>query len=614
MAWKPSFVNTGLFNNTPEGNTTVPFDNARQAGNVWTSGNALFGNYSSSETFDPTFYGWNNATGKSFADKLSGLLRAHQGDGPQTDVILAAFTVKNPQGAQFYKQELVVYGTYYADTTAHVEKPGEPWIFLDYFYCEIAITRISRRVYATPTSVPTVTDLEVSTVNVNFNKVIEGDISLENLYYFLDKGIFCCGNTHYQNKYYFSVGFYLDNTREYYDSTDLSWKDDHSVTFSGIGLDVDYLEEQFGGSFEPEVTDDPNEEPDEPGGGESGEGGGEDGSHEGKYDPIPVPPLPDLGPCDAGFIYMLRMSAAQMHLFAHDLLNPTWWAAIKAFFANPMEFICGVMLVPFSPDSSVNVIPKFGNTTMESAYPLVSNEYKIISCGSLYISKYYDSCFDQNPYTSIKIWLPYLGYRDLDVDEVMGKDVYVEYHCDCLTGDCVVFLSSRGSYNGRQVTRVFAQYNGNCGVRVPFGSQSYDAAVAASIQLLGGAVGTVAGGIAAPAASAAGALEAGQIASTVAGASMIAAAANKVSSERSGTAGATAGYMSIQYPYILKTVPRQSRPGNYRELEGYPSNIAGPLTKFSGYVAIETINLNGIQATREELNEIDSLLRQGVYI
>ena len=614
MAWNPSYINSGLFDNTPSGNLTVPVDNAREIGNVWTDNNALFANYDCSDHFDEGEYiKWGAASGKNFSSKMIGLLDSHKGDPAHTDVIFAAFTIKNPTGAQFYKQELVVYGTYVSDSTVHVEAPGEPWNYLDYFYCEVSITRIARRVWATPTATPTVTDLQVSTVTTNFFKVIQGNTTLESLYYFLRRALFCCGNAHYQNKYYFMIGFYTELERDYYDYEGGYYNKDDKNAFAGVGLDIDYLEEQFGGTFEPEETDDPNEEPDEPGGGESGEGGG-DGDHEGKYDPIPIPPLPELGPCDAGFIYMLRMDTSAIHVFAHDLLNPTWWAAIKAFFADPMDFICGVMLVPFTPDSQMNVIPKFGNTQMDSSYALVSNQYKIISCGSLYISKYYDSCFDQNPYTSLKIWLPYLGYRDLDVDEVIGKDLYVEYHCDCLTGDCVVFLSSRGSYNGRQVTRVFAQYNGNCGIRVPFGSTSYDAAVAASIQLLGGAVGMVAGGIAAPAGLAAGTLEAGQIASTVAGASMMTAAANKVSTERSGTAGASAGYMSIQYPYILKTVPRQSRPANYRELEGYPSNIAGPLTKFSGYVAIESINLNGIQATREELSEIESLLKQGVYI
>lgn len=614
MAWSPSYVNSGLFDNTPSGNLTVPVDNARERGNVYTDNNALLANYDCSEHFDtPPYTSWGSASGKNFSGKMIGLLDDHQGEPAHTDVIFAAFTIKNPPGAQFYKQELVVYGSYLSDNTVHVVNPSFPADTLDYFYCEVAITRIARRVWATPTATPTITDLQVSTVYTNFYKVIQGDTKLESLYYFLRRALFCCGDAHWVNKYYFMIGFYTELERDYYDSDEGIYRKDNKNAFAGVGLDIDYLEEQFGGTFEPEETDDPNEEPDEPGGGESGEGGG-DGEHEGTYDPIPIPPLPSIAPNSAGFVYMLRMGAATMQIFAQELLNPSWWAAIKAFFADPMDFLCGVMIVPFTPDSAWDVTPKFGDNMMSHAFPEVTHQYKIVDCGDLYISKYYDSCFDNNPYTSIKIWLPYIGYRDLDVDEVMGKTVHIEYHCDCMTGDCICFIQSKGEGNGRYVERVIAQFSGNCGVRVPFGSQSFDAAVAASIQLLGGAVGMAAGGVAAPAGLAAGAIGESQIASSVAGCTMAAVASNKVSTERSGTAGASAGYLSIQYPYILKEVPRQSRPGNYRELEGYPSNIKGPLSNYSGFVAIETINLNGIQATREELNEIDSLLRQGVFI
>jgi hypothetical protein len=61
-------------------------------------------------------------------------------------------------------------------------------------------------------------------------------------------------------------------------------------------------------------------------------------------------------------------------------------------------------------------------------------------------------------------------------------------------------------------------------------------------------------------------------------------------------------------------VPNQSLPTNYQDLEGYPSNIAGPLTNFSGFTAVETIDLNGLDATKEEIDEIKQLLIGGVYI
>lgn len=371
-------------------------------------------------------------------------------------------------------------------------------------------------------------------------------------------------------------------------------------------------EGNYDGDPENPRKEDPNKE--DPGG-ESDEGGG-DGDHRQPYVPIPIPGLPTIGPNSAGFVYMLRLTVAQMQQFALDLVRPTWWTALKNFFADPLDFICGIMIVPYQPVSNYSVYPKFGENVFEHAYPQVYQQYTEIDCGGLAVPKYFGSCFDNNPFTELLLWLPYIGYRKLDPDECVGKTIYVKYHCDCLTGDCVAFvMTSAGEGYEVPFDRVIAQFSGNCGVRVPFGATSFDAAIAASVQLLGGAVGAMAGGALGAAVGVSGAnIGASQIGNSIAGSTVSAVNGSKVTSERSGVSGASAGYLSIQYPYLLRTVPNQSLPANYQDLEGYPSNIAGPLTKFSGFTAVESIDLNGLNATKEEINEIKQLLIGGVYI
>lgn len=375
------------------------------------------------------------------------------------------------------------------------------------------------------------------------------------------------------------------------------------------GIDCDYMADDNGNHDSDPPEPDPNEGDS---GGPSKPGGG-DGDHRMPYDPVPVPGLPDIGPNSAGFVYMVTLTVSEMQTFATDMLRPTMWTAIKNFFADPMDFICGIMIVPYTPTSTYRVYPKFGENVFEHDYAKVTHQYKEIDCGSLNITKYFGSCFDNNPFTELLVWLPYVGYRKLDPDECVGKSVHIKYHCDCMTGDCVCFISTEAG--NPPYSRVIAQYDGNCGVRVPFGSNSFDAAIQASVQLLGGAVGALAGGaVAGPTGIAAGSMAAAQIANSVSGSTVSAVTANKARTERSGVAGASAGYLSVQKPYLLRTVPQQSLPTNYKDLEGYPSNIAGPLTGFNGYAAVETINLNGLTATKEEINEIQSLLTGGVYI
>lgn len=360
------------------------------------------------------------------------------------------------------------------------------------------------------------------------------------------------------------------------------------------------------------TPDAPNPDPNENDPNGPSKPGGGDGDHQGHYDPIPIPGLPEIGPNSAGFVYMLRLQRTEMSSFARNLLAPNWWNALKNFFADPMDFICGIMIVPYIPTSQQRVYPKFGENTFDTAFDMVYQQYTAIDCGTIAVNKYFGSCFDYNPYHKLLLWLPYIGYRELDPDEFVGKSIHVVYHCDCLTGDCVAFVSSIAG-EGVAFERVVAQFSGNCGVRVPFGTQSFDSAIQASVQLLGGAVGLIAGG-AGGAAIAAGEIGASQIANSVAGSTIQAVNGGKISTERSGTAGATAGYLSVQKPYLLRTVMQQSLPENYMSLEGYPSNIAGPLRLYSGFAGVETIDLNGIAATKDELDEITALLRGGVFI
>lgn len=407
-----------------------------------------------------------------------------------------------------------------------------------------------------------------------------------------------------------------------------STSDSYTVVNSALFIPIAYINKTKGtsldyeGELEPE--DDPNE--DDPEANKDEEDGG-DGDHTPTYDPIPVPYKPTQGAATAGFITMYKLHQAAMMQFADDMFADNIWEALKLFFSNPMDFLVGVNLVPFDPPAPVSWKPKFGATAIfEHAYPAISNQYYDVDCGTVSIPKYWGSCFDYEPYTKIQIWLPYIGYRDLPVDEIMGCSINVLYRCDCLTGDCVAFVTISGdAHVGPQIVRVIAQFYGNCAVRVPFGSVSFDSAVSNSIQLMGAAA---SGGLSAGA----GAMmeTGGAFGGLAAGAGAFANAAVNSAGVRNsaigvvqgmkpnvmkgGAAGSSTGYMSIQKPYLIRRIPRLSLPSNYKGLKGYPCNIGGKLADFTGLAAVDDIQLNDIPAMEDERGEIMQWLKGGVLI
>lgn len=365
--------------------------------------------------------------------------------------------------------------------------------------------------------------------------------------------------------------------------------------------------------------EDPNDE------GEPSDEDGGDGTHQRDYDPIPIPPSPTQGAATAGFITLYKLHQAIMSQFASDCFASNLWEALKLFFSNPMDFLVGVNLLPFEPTGGPSYTPKFGAISFAHAYPSVANQYKDVDCGSVVLDKYWGSCFDFEPYTKIQIWLPYIGYRDLPVDEIMGSTVSVKYRCDCLTGDCVAFIyTGVVGQTGPQVERVIAQFYGNCAVRVPFGSVSFDNAISNAINLVGAAAsGGLAKGV--PAAMETGGAVGGLVAGGKAtaedvGRSKLTASAVsavegcKPSVMKGGAAGASSGYMSVQVPYLIRRIPNQNLPSNYKDLKGYPCNIGGILSDFPGLAVVDDIQLNNIPALEEERKEIISWLRGGVLV
>jgi hypothetical protein len=380
-----------------------------------------------------------------------------------------------------------------------------------------------------------------------------------------------------------------------------------NATFAIPCISNDWLESHHY-SVDDEVVTDPNqldpEGPSKPGGG--------DGTHDRRDEEVGLPDLPDLGALDAGMITLYRMTSTDMSNFTGELW--TFWQGIKSFFADPLDFVVGCMIMPFEPESTRMAYPKFGGDTWSTPFHVISQQYYSFSCGSIDIDKYYGSCFDYDPYQKIQIFIPFVGYRELPVDHVVGKTIELTYHIDCMTGEFVAFIHTPtvGEW-GPQLAQIICQFAGTMGVNVPLSRQTFDNAVQAGINLIGGAVGMAAGGIAMAAGLDGQELNASQIANQASSATVSAINAAKRNVIRSGSIGATSGFLAKLRPFIIRTLPRQSLPRHYADLEGYPSNIYGLVGDFSGYLAIESVKLQ-VMATEPEKDMIMQLLKGGIYL
>jgi hypothetical protein len=323
----------------------------------------------------------------------------------------------------------------------------------------------------------------------------------------------------------------------------------------------------------------------------SGIGGG-GGSFSTTSDDISIPSLPTLSAVSAGFITLFAPSTAQLNSLAAFMWSSSFdLDTFKKLFADPMDAIIGLSIVPVAVPVSGSSSVKIGFIDTGVSMNLASSQYATINCGTLTPAEYWGSALDYSPYTKFSIHLPYIGTRELNTDDIMGKAIQVVYNIDILSGACTAMIKCGGS--------VLYEFSGACATSIPVTGQNWTQLITSCIQLAGAGIAVAASG-----GSAAGLLP------STANAVM----AMKPNIQRTGAVSGSAGMLGVQQPYLIWELPRQSLAKNYNKFVGYPSNITALLSTLTGYTQIESVHLKNIPASQTELAEIETLLKEGVII
>lgn len=330
--------------------------------------------------------------------------------------------------------------------------------------------------------------------------------------------------------------------------------------------------------------------------------GGGTGSFDNTSDTIGVPALPTLSAVSAGFVTMYSPSVGQLNALANFLWTDNAFdpANFKKLFTDPMECMIGLTIVPVAPTTSGSTEITVGYVGTGVSASKLSSQYAEVNCGTIQAKEFWGSALDYAPMTRLHLYLPYVGIREINADEVMNKSIGVVYHIDLLSGALTAFVTANGS--------VLYQFNGQCALNIPMASSNFTHMIQGAITSIGSVASTVA--TAGGSVGAGMALTATQIGANAANSAI----SNKPSFSHSGSMGGTGGMLGVQTPYLIIERPRQSMPEGLNKFCGFPSNIAYKLYDLSGYTQVEYIHLENIPATGAELDEIEGLLKTGVIL
>lgn len=342
----------------------------------------------------------------------------------------------------------------------------------------------------------------------------------------------------------------------------------------------------------------------EDGGGSSETGGGanDQDNWDDDSDSNPIPSLPSLSAVNTGFIELFAPTVSQLKTLATYMWSGGFdLNTFKKIFANPMDCILGLSIVPVNVAGSASSVT-VGNIDTGVSMNKAMSQYVTVDCGTVKVTEKLHSYLDYSPYRKVSIFLPYIGTQELDIDILNGSTIGVVYHIDILTGGCVAYITVNGN--------VIAHYNGQCAVHIPVSAIDFSNTINAICTLVSSAAGSIAsGGLTAP-------VTASEIAGLVsAGASTSSNVMNsKPTIQKGGSIGSSTGLLACQKPFLIIERPNLCRPSNQNHYTGYPSYITVSLGSISGFTQVQDIHLNNFTMTDSERNELLNALRTGVML
>lgn len=288
-------------------------------------------------------------------------------------------------------------------------------------------------------------------------------------------------------------------------------------------------------------------------------------------------------------------SQSQLDAFGAWLWSSDFVDQILKLFNDPMQAIIGLHKIFVTPPVSGSGSIKVGYLVSTATANYVSGQYVDVDCGSVNLKEYFGNVFDYEPYTQIRLYLPFIGIVDLSTIDCMRGKINVVYHVDVLTGACLAEVKITRDLAGGTIYT----YSGNCAVQYPVSSGSYVGIITGLLGLTAGVAGSIAsGGALTPALLGAGA-----------GVGMA-----HTNVKHSGAISSNAGAMGIKKPYIIIERPVTQTPATLKSIEGLPENKVVNIGALSGFVRVKECHYDGIPATKQELDEIRTIMENGFFI
>ena len=190
----------------------------------------------------------------------------------------------------------------------------------------------------------------------------------------------------------------------------------------------------------------------------------------------------------AGVYRLVGLTQSQLQLMADYMFSDTsvgeaWENLMKLIYGNVVDTIIAVQEFPMDVADSVgsDIFCFIGRDITTGAFvgKALTSEYRSLDFGSIEVPRYSGTFYDFEPYTTLTLYIPYIGYIDMKPTEVVGSTLYINGWVHLSTGE--VTINVRSSRTG-----VLGSYSGNIGRSLPISSADCTRLYAAIIETAAG--------------------------------------------------------------------------------------------------------------------------------
>ena len=255
---------------------------------------------------------------------------------------------------------------------------------------------------------------------------------------------------------------------------------------------------------------------------------------------------------------------------------------------NPIENIISCKAIPYAISGTTQEIT-LGNVKTGVNGEKISQNFSKQTIGSVAITEHYKSFLDYAPYTNVIIYLPYIGFKELDTSLVMGKTLRIEYTLDVITGGCLAQI-----YVGK--IRLY-EFTGNIGVDISITASNRAQVESAYISAGVGVVSSAMSG-------------------NVTGAvnSIIGAATSQYHYSGTGNPSPSCVASTNRTCYVVIDRPQYQPLKAFNHTRGRMCCLSKTIGNLQGYTVCDSnIDISGISATDEEKDEIVNILSTGFF-